>query len=584
MSRRPSWLGFPEQRAAWRKLLPYALLLSVTFLVYRTALYFDFVWDDAIYLQTNYRVQGWSFPRLQAIWTHSYLGHYAPMQHTVLAILYSVSGLQPFGYHLAQLLLHAACLCLLYLLLCKIESQRIALLASLLFAVFPPNIETVAWISEIKSTLALLFFLLSFLFFLRLRERGRLRDGALCGLFLILSLLSKINTIVAPAIFLLWDYRQGNLLKKDRLGSLGAFFLISAIFVGIHLSSFNASAQVLEGSTYYGGLGVHLMNLPWLILFYLRMAVFPHPLSAWHMAVVYPTWNGIVGIAWIGMLGLVWLLYRSSRTVQFWGLWFVVFLAPVLQIIPFGIWVADRYLYIPAIGSFVLLSKGFFWVADRTTTLWQRVGWEAAMAAILLAFSWHTHRHLPVWKNDLTLWQATTPTCRASAYCHVNLGLALLANGQTERGVTELIQAVELRPSPRYLIRLADVYTTVLQDYRQALIAYQMALEQRGTEINADFYAKLARLYIRMENWEEARGALQAGAKLNADDPNLLVVEAFYNWKQGNLEIARQVLGRAVAITGQRSNVLGFIYYYWGDAAAAAKLLEDLRTAPESRP
>ena len=301
------------------------------------------------------------------------------------------------------------------------------------------------------------------------------------------------------------------------------------------------------------------------------------------MAVVYPTWNWIVGIAWIGMLGLVWLLYRSSRTVQFWGLWFVVFLAPVLQIIPFGIWVADRYLYIPAVGAFMFLSRGFFWIGDRTTTRWQRVGWEAAMGAVLLAFSWHTHRHLPVWKNDLALWQATIPTCLTSAYCHTNLGLALLAKGQTERGVNELIQAVELRPSPRYLIRLSDVYTTVLQDYRQALIAYTMALEQGGTEINADFYAKLARLYIRMENWEEARRALQAGAKLERNDPNLLVVEAFYNWKQGDLERARQVLGRALAITGQRSNVSGFIYYYWGDAAATEKLLTELRTAPASR-
>src|SRR3989338_4058011 len=172
MDRRTSLLDFPERAVSWQKLLPYVVLLSVTLALYGSTVYFNFVWDDGYYIGKNYRVQGLSLDHLRAIWTQSFMGHFAPMHLTTLAILHSLSGMEPFGYHLGQVLLHSACVGLLYVALCQMESPRIAFVTSLLFAVYPPNIETVAWVSETKSTLAFLFFLLSLLFFLRLLEHG----------------------------------------------------------------------------------------------------------------------------------------------------------------------------------------------------------------------------------------------------------------------------------------------------------------------------------------------------------------------------------------------------------------------------
>ena len=359
-----SLFGFPERLTAWQKCLPYGLLLSVTFAVYGTTLYFDFEWDDYFYIEQNLRIRGLSLAHLQAIWSNPHVGHYAPIHQTVLAVLYYWSGLEPFGYHVAQLLLHAACVCLLYLTLKDLESTRIALLASLLFAVHPTSIENVAWIAETKSTLAFLFFLLSFWFFRRLRERGRWSDGIGCALFLIFSLLSKINTVVAPAIFLLYDYRQGNLFKRERIPSLVGFFLISTLFVAIHMFSFFWSQSTLVagalGGAYYGGLAVHLQNIPFFLWFYVRTTFFPHPLTAWHMFPVQEQFDWLVASAWIALLVAGWLLLRRDRNTQFWSPWFVVFLAPVLQIVPNLTWVAERYLYIPAIGVFVLVGRLFF--------------------------------------------------------------------------------------------------------------------------------------------------------------------------------------------------------------------------------
>src|SRR5450759_4427247 len=147
MENRYSILAFSERLDSWRKLLPCALLLSVTFALYATTLYYEFVWDDDVYIFQNFRAQGLSSVHIRAIWTGTYLGHYAPIHHMFLAFLHHFSGMEPFGYHLGQLLVHAVCVCLLYFILMKIESARVAFLAGLLFVIHPSNIATVASIS-----------------------------------------------------------------------------------------------------------------------------------------------------------------------------------------------------------------------------------------------------------------------------------------------------------------------------------------------------------------------------------------------------------------------------------------------------
>lgn len=579
MHERISLFEFPERTDSWHRLLPYGLLLTITFALYGTTLYFDFVWDDVFYVERNYRVQGLTLEHLRMIWTGTLLSHYAPVHQTFLAIIYSISGLDPLAYHLGQILLHAACLGLLYALLRKLESGRIALLACLLFAVYPPNIETVAWVSETKSTLAFLFFLLSFWAFVRYEEQRRGWLAALCAVFFVLSMLAKINTIVAPAIFALYHYKRGLPFRRQSIAILAGFFLLAGIFAGVHLTTFHQSQESLAGF-YQGGLGVHLMNLPRLVLYYAGMTVLPHPMSAWQMFDVHPEFNLVIGLTWIAFAALAVLLWRSSRTVQFWALWFVMFLAPVLQIIPFGIWAADRYLYIPVVGAFVLVSKGFFWIAERAVRDWQRLGWESLMAAVLVAFAVRTVHHLPVWRDNLTLWEATAQTCPTSDYCHMNLGAALVQNGQAERGVQELLWAYELNPLPEYLVAVGDAYSLYMGDHQQAVRAYHAVLERGNPP--PGLLARLARTHLLAGNLPEARAALQASGRLQSNDSNTLMIDSFLQWKLGNPEEAVKSLHKALAESGQPSVTAEFLYFYWRDAAEVGRFLSHYRSASRS--
>src|ERR1051326_1623543 len=233
--RTPFWTR-PENAAGWTRFLPYGLLLSLTVGLYARTTYYGFVWDDFHYIIENTRIQGLTPTNLLTIWTRPYFNQYAPLHLSFLAAVYSLAALHAAGYHLSQVLLQCCCVALLFLVLKKIESARIAFLSSLLFAVYPPNVETVAWISETKSTLAFMFFLLSFLFYMRHKEAGELRDGLLSGLFFALSLLSKLNTVGGPLVFVAYDRLYGKESKSKSRILTGSLFLLSALAAVIQLA------------------------------------------------------------------------------------------------------------------------------------------------------------------------------------------------------------------------------------------------------------------------------------------------------------------------------------------------------------
>jgi protein O-mannosyl-transferase len=579
-----SFFVFAQRNEATRSWMPYALLIGVTIAVFGSSLSFGFVWDDELYITRNLLVRVLDVFHLKEIWTRTFLGHYAPLNLTFLAIVQDLAGFNPFWYHAAQLLLHAACVCLLYAVVKKVESPQVSLLATLLFAVHPVNVETVAWINETKSTLAFFFFLLSFWLFIRFRERSEWKTGVAAGLFLTFSLLSKINTVVAPAIFLLYDYRQRTPLRGNRLWTLVGYFSISGIFILLHVFSFFFSGNALAKSgledSYYGGPEIHVLNFPLLIWFYVRTLAFPSMLTAWHMMNIHLDFNLAVASGWVGLSAMAWLLYRSNRNVQFWSLWFLIFLMPVLQIVPNLTWVAERYLYIPAVGGFVLFSQLFFWLNRRLNSYGARIFSEVAVAVILVLLTWKTVTYLPSFKSNLTLWEVTAKTCPTSAVCRSALGSALVADNQIQRGMNELIEAVKIRAVPSNLGRLGDAYTLKVGDYRQAIIAYEMALEQANpldlTFAPKDLYARLARAQLLAGDTQAAARSVDAGIKLNSDDSFLLAMQAMVAWKLGDTSLAREALLKCLHVLDISQDSRKAVYVYWHSPGDAAKLLADL--------
>ncbi len=167
---------FASQQSKWQILLgqlcgpvPAAcLLLGLTVLAYLPALGAGYVFDDSIYLTQDKRME--TFGGLGRIWTEvggqDYQHQYYPLTSTVFWLQRRMWGDNPFGYHFVNVLLHAVNGCLLWRLLRSL-GLRWAWVAGAIFALHPVNVQSVAWISELKNVLSTFFFLSSALLFMR---------------------------------------------------------------------------------------------------------------------------------------------------------------------------------------------------------------------------------------------------------------------------------------------------------------------------------------------------------------------------------------------------------------------------------
>ncbi|MCP4814171.1 MAG: glycosyltransferase family 39 protein, partial [Planctomycetaceae bacterium] len=189
-------------------------ILLVTLAVYFPAIGCGYIWDDDDYVVANRTLR--SVTGLQRIWCEvGATPQYYPMVHTSYWIEYHLWGLEPTGYHLVNILLHAFNAILLWKIL-KFLSVPGAFLAALLFVVHPVHVESVAWITERKNTLSGAFYLLSAWCYLRcmLAPGGQKHAGKLYALSLLLfiaAILSKSVTATLPAAMLMvltWKRRR----------------------------------------------------------------------------------------------------------------------------------------------------------------------------------------------------------------------------------------------------------------------------------------------------------------------------------------------------------------------------------------
>ncbi|MBV8781062.1 MAG: O-GlcNAc transferase, partial [Phycisphaerae bacterium] len=147
---------------SWKSILT---LLALTLIAYLPLTHAGFIWDDDHHVYANSLLH--SLGGLWRMWTQrTALPQYYPLTHTVFWIEYHLWGNNPLGYHLINVVIHAANAVLVWRILKSLKIEA-AWLAALIFALHPVNVETVAWVSERKNTLSGLFYLLSLICYLR---------------------------------------------------------------------------------------------------------------------------------------------------------------------------------------------------------------------------------------------------------------------------------------------------------------------------------------------------------------------------------------------------------------------------------
>jgi len=346
------------------------LLFTITFITYANSLQNGFVYDDVFTITDNYFIRDWgNFP---AFFTDDYFKYsgevtYRPVVTFSYFIDYSLWHLNPTGFHLTNILLHAVTGALVYLLVSAVSRSRTtAFLTSTLFALHPILTEAVNGISYREDLLATIFFLSSILLFKQSaihNPQSKIRNYLYpLSLFsYLLALCSKEVAITLPLIIFLLDWllEDKSRIKKNTIKYYIGFILVSGFYLFLRFAWFHNPVE--KQLTYPdNSFLVSLLTMPKIFCSYVKLLFFPMHFNAEYIIAHTKTpfaATFILSIIFLSVIGVItYRFYDYSKRLFFFMLWFFVILAPMMNIIPIANIMAERYLYLPSVGFCAILA------------------------------------------------------------------------------------------------------------------------------------------------------------------------------------------------------------------------------------
>ena len=508
-----------------------ALLAAVVCVAYAPVRHAGYVWDDDAHVTHNPALLDGR--GLAAIWTTlDATPQYYPLTHTTFWIERHLWGLHPLGYHVDNVVLHAASAFVLWRLLVLLEIPG-ALLAACLFAVHPVEVESVAWITERKNVLSGLLYLLSARAFLSWAlDRGARRGAArpwVAALLFVGALLAKtvVATLPVALAIVLW-WKRGR-VRAVEIAWLAPMLAVGATFGALtrHLEATQISASGAEWALGFWDRLVLAGRIPW---FYLGKLAWPADLSF-----VYPRWavTATAPAAWIplacgvALAAAAWRARRSLGRGPIAALAFsVVTLAPALGFInvyPMRYsYVADHFQYLAGMGPIVL-------AAAAAATAWGRLkarrpelarAGPVAAAVLVGALALLSFERARAFADEETLWRDTLARNPAAWLAHNDLGILLARRGDTRDAESHFRAALALKPD--HAGAAANLGYALEIEGRDAEAADALARAAALAPDDADARIHLTRCLLRLRRPEEALPYAVAAAGLRPEDPEVL--------------------------------------------------------------
>ena len=495
-------------------------LLGLTFAAYWPAWNGGPVWDDEGHLTKPHlrSLQG-----LADIWTQfGSTQQYYPLTHTLFWIEHRLWGDTPIFYHLVSILLHAIAALLLVKVLKRLQIPG-AWFAGAIFALHPVQVESVAWISELKNTLSAVFFFLSALTYVSF-DRARAASLYFIALALfLLGLFSKTTIAVLPVVILvvLW-WQRGRLSWKRDLLPLIPFFAIGIgaglVTAWVERNFIGAEGQVFDLSPIQ-----RILVAGRAFWFYLWKLFWPANLTF-----IYPRWDLSPTLWWqylfplgtIVVLVTLWLLRRRWRGPLAGFLSFIALLFPALgffNVFPFLYsFVADHFQYLACIGIIALAAGAFAQLVEAAPHRYRWLGVACGFITIigLAALTW---QQAHAYQNEETLWRVTIARNPACWMAYNNLGKVLLRGGRAEEAVNAYAKGLAQRPPDldraHYNLAAALVGAGKIDG---AIEHYRTALQIRPDY--ADAHYNLGGAFVRAGRLQEAIQEYTETLRIRPDD------------------------------------------------------------------
>jgi len=531
------------------------LVAVITCAVYLTSLQNEFVeWDDSIYVYENLHIRSLDISFFRWAFLDFHAGNWHPLTWISHAVDYALWGLNPWGHHLTNIILHSLNASIVVLLIMGVIealqkttienerplNERMTLLVGgatgILFGLHPIHVESVAWVAERKDLLCALFFLLSMSAYAKYgtlahaeTPHPRSESRFLKKLYLLslgsftLALLSKPMAVTLPVCLLMLDWYPLKRIRSLRTFWLALVEKLPFFALSLVSSILTLLAQAAGGSIVpieYAPLSTRMLVASKALMVYLGKMMVPLNLIPFYP---YPSDVSLLSLEYLSAVALVLGITTTCIVVvkghelllSVWG-YYVVTLMPVLGIVQVGNqFMADRYAYLPSLGPFLLMGLAVAWLFEKVNALkrWSRPATfvcGAAVIGILVSLSYLTVKQIGVWKNSIDLWTYVIkrePVRAPLAY--YNRGVSYVKKGQVDRALYDFKKTIMLDPSDYQayynlgvLYGSTGLFDMAIECFSMAIVIHQnydMAYLYRGT-----YYARTGRVEQARADYQKA--------------------------------------------------------------------------------
>lgn len=517
-----------------------SLAVLVTLIVYFKFAFFGHIsWDDPEMVFKNDMVKSFD---VKGLFSNHFVGNYIPVTMLLHALSWFFFENADGGHHFVNILFHVLNGVLVYQLgKLLFKNETVANTGAIIFLLHPLQVESVAWISELKNVLSCTFYLAGLLSYVRYTESKETKKLIFCFLFFVLGCLSKSSVVIFPLSLLCIDMILFQKISFRFLINKIPFFILSVIIGIINIKAQTADLFINHAHEYpyyerFGFAGFGLFKYLLLFLVPLNLSViYPYPEIKSQVFVL----GFFILLSLVGLI--IFFALRKKLNISAILLFILFNLILVLQILPFGeVLYADRYLYIPIIG--------LGWLAG---ILISRIKTQTKSISILLLFflAIFTFTRTTSWRSAIVLYEDIIkkyPTqfialnsagvesmflnedAKALDYFNravsaaprnykgfYNRGLLLLKNNKPEQAIKSFNQTLELYDYGKAYTGRASAYY-MLGDISKAVNDAQLAIKTDQNNARAHFV--LANCYNDMNRLDEAMAEYNKSIELNKNE------------------------------------------------------------------
>lgn len=573
-----------QQNTILKNRLTILALILVFCLVYFKLIYASFVsWDDAEYITENKDVRNLNW---NSLLTHFYIGNYHPLTMLNYTLDWKLFGQNPIGYHLENVLWHFLNSILVFYVACHfLKEKSTALLITIVFALHPIQVETIAWVAERKNLLSAFFILIAILFYVKYNIKNKFIFYVATLLFFCFSLLCKPSFIIFPLILMLIDWQTNQKISKQHFLQKVPFVVISILFSFITLKAQQEGGFI--NSNHAFGIFERIGYAGYAITQYIYFFINPTNLS-----VIYPypqnkTISIIFGYVFIALLGFI--IYKlikiKNKNLLFGIVFFIINLIVVLQFVPFGeVLTADRYMYFAIIGLSIVLFS-LLKIPNKYIGITSLV--------LIIGLGSFTFLRLNVWKNSIALYEDILVKNPRSYIALNSLGAeymkkkeyalaekyynksiyensnsyksfynrALLYSikNETKKAISDYTKSIELANYYKAYVGRATIYY-LIKDFSKAINDAEKALVLNPNNAKANFV--LANCYDDLNQLDKALYYYNLAISSNSEDPSLFLRRGILFGKQQQFNLCLNDLEICTTLQANYAEA-----YYWKGVA-----------------